>query len=160
MRLNAVVVELPPLRQRRADIGVFLSHFLQQHSGGRPPSLDPRLLEDLLLYRWSGNVRELELTVRKLLVMHGHEPKLKRGMLPETMRPPAPAASASRGGPAVERRQHDLLRLVAELKSNGQNLARAAETIGVSRQRAYRLLDGRSVTELIASPDFGPPEGG
>jgi transcriptional regulator with PAS, ATPase and Fis domain len=159
MRLNGLVLELPPLRERRADIGVMLGYFLKQHSGGRPPALEPRLLEDLLLYAWPGNVRELELTVRKLLVLHGHDPKLRRSMLPDAMQTTAPPAHVSSGVPDAERRQHDLSRLVRELRNNGQNLARAAEAIGVSRQRAYRLLDGRSVTELVASPEFEATEG-
>jgi sigma-54 dependent transcriptional regulator, acetoin dehydrogenase operon transcriptional activator AcoR len=159
MRLNGLVVHLPPLRERRADIGVLLGYFLKQHSGGRPPALEPRLLEDLLLYAWPGNVRELELTVRKLLVLHGHEPRLRRSMLPESMRTQATPPEPVRGPAEGERREHDLSRLVRELKSNGQNVARAAEAIGVSRQRAYRLLDGRSVTELIASQEFDAVEG-
>ncbi|HEY3495222.1 MAG TPA: sigma 54-interacting transcriptional regulator [Polyangiaceae bacterium] len=157
MRLNGLIVELPPLRERRADIGVLLGYFLERHSGGRPPTLEPRLLEDLLLYAWPGNVRELELVVRKLVVLHGHEPRLRRSMLPAEMRtaPPPPV----RALPDCERRDHDLSRLVHELKRNNQNLARAAESIGVSRQRAYRLLDGRSVGELVALPEFDAPEG-
>ncbi|HEX5101219.1 MAG TPA: sigma 54-interacting transcriptional regulator, partial [Polyangiaceae bacterium] len=99
MRLNGLVVELLPLRERRADIGVLLGYFLKQHSGGRPPSLEPRLLEDLLLYPWPGNVRELELTVRRLLVLHGHELKLRRHMLPESMRLVHPGGSAGRVAP-------------------------------------------------------------
>ena len=80
-------------------------------------------------------------------------------MLPEPMRTEPPPPDPVRGAPEGERRQHDLARLVRELKQNGQNLARAAESIGVSRQRAYRLLDGRSVTELVASPEFDATEG-
>jgi len=159
MRLNGVVVELPPLRERRADIGVLLGYFLSRHAGGRPPALEPRLLEGLVLYAWPGNTRELELTVRKLLVLHGHEARLRYSMLPGPMRTEPARPDVVRGAAAGERRTHDLTRLVRELKTNGQNLARAAESIGVSRQRAYRLLDGRSVGELVASSDFDAPEG-
>jgi transcriptional regulator of acetoin/glycerol metabolism len=157
MRLNGLVLELPPLRARRLDISVLLSYFLNQHSGGRPPALEPRLVEDLLLYDWPGNVRELELTVRKLLILHGHEPKLRRTMLPDAMKRLAPESVPEKSTADGDRREHDLSRLVIELKKNGQNLARAAKAIGVSRQRAYRLLGGKSVAEVVsAAPDRTP----
>jgi transcriptional regulator with AAA-type ATPase domain len=171
MRLNGLVVELPPLRARRVDIAVLLSHFLRQHSGGRPPALETRLVEDLLLYSWPGNVRELELTVRKLLILHGHEPKLRRHMLPSSMRNTTSAFGPERirdraidagnsGATASNRREHEFSKLVRELKNNGNNLTRAAVAIGVSRQRAYRLLGGKSVAEVVAaSPDEAPQSG-
>jgi len=50
-------VTVTPLRQRRLDVGLLFRHFLDHHSGGRSPEIDPRLLECLLTYDWPGNVR-------------------------------------------------------------------------------------------------------
>jgi sigma-54 dependent transcriptional regulator, acetoin dehydrogenase operon transcriptional activator AcoR len=154
MRLSGLVLALPPLRARREDIAELFQSFLAQHSGGRAPDIEQRLLEDVMLYSWPGNVRQLELVARQLLALHGHEPQLQREMLPEAVQrtasgdatQPLPVTraepSALGSAPAAgDRRDHDLRRLRAELERNGGNVKQAASAIGISRQRAYRLLD-------------------
>jgi DNA-binding NtrC family response regulator len=153
-RLAGVSIVIPPLSQRRADIPVLLAHFLRQHSGGRPPGVDGRLLEHLLLQPWPGNVRELELLARRLLALRGQEAVLRRSMLdearPATL-PPKPLAARRRSSEDAE---PDLQRLRERFAEHG-NLSRAAQEAGISRQRAYRLLQGRSAKDLAeeAAPD-------
>ena len=53
-------------------------------------------------------------------------------------------------GPEADRGREDLERLASKLRHNGANLSRACAELGISRQRAYRLLEGRSVRELLA----------
>lgn len=158
MRLRGLVLVLPPLRTRRADIAVLFDCFLKRYSGGRPPLVEPKMLEEVLSHDFPGNVRELELLVQQLLVLHGHEPVLRRAMLPEAMRrsfPPDPAPPT--GEATQDRREHDLRRLVGKLRENGGNIARAAASLGLSRQRAYRLLNGRSRSDLM---EENAPESG
>jgi transcriptional regulator with GAF, ATPase, and Fis domain len=144
MRLCGLVLTLPPLRKRREDIPPLVQTFLERHTGGRAPSVEPRLLERLLCYDWPGNVRELELLLRQLVALHGHEPTLRRSMLPPELSLGSAARSSSR--PLSEERgrdQEELERLTAELSNNGGNVARAAASVGISRSRAYRLLGDR-----------------
>ena len=84
-RLDGLSVRLPPLRERPAEIPYLFAHLLLDHSGSRPPEVDVRLVERLCLYDWPFNVRELVLLVKRLLVLHGAEPVLKLGHLPERM---------------------------------------------------------------------------
>lgn len=60
-RLAVVEIGLPPLRERREDIPLLCSHFLQKHSR-RPVqvSISPQVMSAFLAYDWPGNVRELE----------------------------------------------------------------------------------------------------
>jgi transcriptional regulator of acetoin/glycerol metabolism len=151
MRLSGLTLRLPPLRERRVDVAITFSYFLKAHSGGRAPAVEPRLLEALMLHEWPGNVRELELTAKRLLLLHGHEPALRRSMLPELARNAVKsAATRPSHAPNRTKSEHDSARLAAELRANGGNLARASEAVGISRQRAYRLLSGRTVSEFIA----------
>ncbi len=60
-RLSGATLELPPLRERRSDTGCLFAYFLGKLSGGRPPRVDAKLLERLLLYHWPNNIRELAL---------------------------------------------------------------------------------------------------
>ncbi|HQU85793.1 MAG TPA: sigma-54 dependent transcriptional regulator [Pyrinomonadaceae bacterium] len=61
-RLNAVTIQLPPLRDRIEDIPLLAEHFASQvyTSSGRIPAFSPSALEVLQKYNWQGNVRELE----------------------------------------------------------------------------------------------------
>ena len=152
-RLAGISITVPPLASRRVDIPILLGHFLRQHSGGRPPGVDGRLLEHLLLSPWPGNVRELELLARRLLALRGQEPILRRSML-EAGRSaatiPAKAAGRRRGS---EDATPDLQRLRERFAEHG-NLSRAAQEAGISRQRAYRLLAGRSPRDLLDSAEL------
>ena len=71
-RLSAVSLRLPPLRQRQEDITVLTDFFLAKYAAalGRPkPSLSARTLDVLRNYRWPGNIRELENTVKRIVAL-------------------------------------------------------------------------------------------
>jgi hypothetical protein len=155
MRLQGVVLTLPPLRERRVDTGLLFQHFLRRF-GATNMTVEARVLEQILVHPWPGNVRELELFVRKILTLNADEPVLRRSMLPEAMQPPRQTKPPPEGGPpSLDRKEHDLGALTRELEKNGGNVAAAAATIGISRQRAYRLMEGRSVEELSKLRDKG-----
>jgi len=70
-RINVVKVEIPPLRNRLADIPELVRHFVAELSSrsGRPsPSISPLALDVLMAHRWPGNVRELENAIEHALV--------------------------------------------------------------------------------------------
>jgi transcriptional regulator with PAS, ATPase and Fis domain len=70
-RLNVIHITLPPLRERREDIPVFLQYFLRcygERHRVRPPDLAPDALAVLLDYDWPGNVRELKNLAERLVV--------------------------------------------------------------------------------------------
>jgi transcriptional regulator of acetoin/glycerol metabolism len=113
------------------------------------------LLEHLLLQPWPGNVRQLELLARRQLALRGQDPVLRRSMIedqrPATIPPAKPVARRR----TSEEAEPDLQRLRERFAAHG-NLSRAAQEAGISRQRAYRLLQGRSPKELL---DTGEVEG-
>ena len=151
-RLAGMSVLLPTLRERRTDVAPLFQHFINHYSGGRPPELEAKLIEALCVYDWPSNVRELEQLSRRLLAVHGLEPILKRSLLPAELLaclPSAPESIPPAGRESSERRDHDLQRLVAALRKTRGNVASAAALLGLSRQRAYRLLAGRTATELL-----------
>lgn len=153
-RLDGVTVRLPPLRERRAEIPYLFSRLVLDHAGGRPPAIDARLVERLCLYDWPFNVRELTLLVKKLLVLHGAEPALRVTHLPERMQP-APEGAPARAAPSAAPdpkagAEVDAAALLAALRASGGNVARAAAALGISRQRAYRLMQGQPEVDLDA----------
>ncbi|AEF99317.1 nitrogen regulation protein NR(I) [Methylomonas methanica] len=71
-RLNVIRIHIPPLRERRQDIGLLMRHFLYQSArelGTEVKTLKPEAETFLSNLRWPGNVRQLENTCRWLTVM-------------------------------------------------------------------------------------------
>ena len=71
-RLNVIMLELPPLRQRREDVPLLSQHFLKfyaEENGTETPSLSPEALRVLMDYEWPGNVRELENAMERGVVL-------------------------------------------------------------------------------------------
>jgi two-component system response regulator AtoC len=128
-RLDVIRIEVPPLRERRADIPLLCEQFLRLYAEKYKSAvrvLPADVLEAFVAYDWPGNVRELENAVRRYLIL----PSLK-GSLPARAEPagaaadPGPTArAATRGTPGAS------LRSVA---------ARAAEE--AERQLVQRVLE-------------------
>jgi two-component system nitrogen regulation response regulator NtrX len=71
-RLNVVPIHVPPLRERREDIPLLISHFvsvLTRREGVAPRVLAPEAVERLTHLDWPGNVRELRNTIERLLIL-------------------------------------------------------------------------------------------
>ena len=71
-RLNVFPVHIPPLRERKEDIPLLVAHFIKKYNqaiGKNVTGIHPKALEVLLDYRWYGNVRELENTVERAIVL-------------------------------------------------------------------------------------------
>jgi transcriptional regulator of acetoin/glycerol metabolism len=156
-RLDGLTQRLPPLRERRAEVPYLFTRLLVQGSGSRPPEVEARVVERLCLYDWPFNVRELSLLVKRLLVLHGAEELLKVKHLPPRLHGEAtPAGHASApSNAAAELESPDLARLLEALRASNGNVARAAQALGISRQRAYRMMQGRPEVDLEALREPG-----
>ena len=75
-RLNVIVIDIPPLRERVEDIPPLIDHFkrkLSEEFHREYPALDSTVIDRFMVYRWPGNVRELENTLERLLVLTDKE---------------------------------------------------------------------------------------
>lgn len=71
-RLNVVPLHLPPLRERREDIGLLVRHFMRQHARELDKTIkdvSPEAMKLFLEYDWPGNVRELQNVLERVMVM-------------------------------------------------------------------------------------------
>jgi DNA-binding NtrC family response regulator len=83
-RLNVFPLMMPSLRERKEDIPALANHFLKKYSGEerkQVPELSAKAVEELLQYDWPGNIRELENTIQRNVV-------LSKGPLIETLEIP------------------------------------------------------------------------
>jgi DNA-binding NtrC family response regulator len=164
-RLNAVVIVVPPLRERVAEIAPLARQFAIEASRGlgrvRGPAFEPAAMELLEKYTWPGNVRELRNVVeRAVLLCEGHDtvtvahlPHEKMGrVLPvrdsQRMRvrpPPVPATPPSGAEtipPAMVRGDDDgRAKVVAALERCRGNQTHAAKMLGVSRRTLITKME-------------------
>jgi two-component system response regulator PilR (NtrC family) len=149
-RLNVIQLRLPPLRERREDLPLFLAHFLARFAAelGRPaPRLSAEAERALLTWDWPGNVRELSNVVERAVTL-SDGPVIELAALPPAMRGPLePLAGAERAELPeagidleghLERIERDLL--AQALARTDGNKTEAARLLSLSfRQFRYRL---------------------
>jgi two-component system response regulator AtoC len=147
-RLNVLTIQVPALRERREDIPLLVDHFIQRYNqrlGTRVTGLDAQASKLVYDYRWSGNVRELENSVERAMVL-ADAPVLRLADLPERLlEPQDPVKAELAGGDlsvkrAVRRIEETLIRRALE-KTKG-NRTRAAELLEIShRALLYKIKD-------------------
>ncbi len=79
-RLNVVTIHIPPLRERREEIPIFLDFFLRKYSefyGKQPPPFTEYAMSRMMEYSWPGNIRELENLVKRYVIV-GNEAQIIR----------------------------------------------------------------------------------
>jgi transcriptional regulator of acetoin/glycerol metabolism len=142
-RLDGITVHLPPLRKRRGDVPALFSRIFSALDAGQSPALEADFVEHLCLYDWPFNVREVVLLAKRLRVVSGENASLRARDLPVRM-----TEASQLGDPAHGRNESepaDLPALIVALRVSQGNVAQAAAVLGISRQRAYRLMQGKSV---------------
>ena len=146
-RLNAMTVHLPPLRERREDIGPLARAFLlasARELGRRFRTLDPAALWLLEQQPWPGNVRELKASLARAVLMHEGEvlgPE-HLGHLAGAARPPRTLSSA--GGPVPTLEEVELAHIRRVLDLSGGNRTLAAQRLGITRQTLTKRIGGAS----------------
>ncbi len=71
-RLNVLPLHIPPLRERKEDIPLLIQHFIGKYNQAMNKNvkdIDHRAMETLMNYKWYGNVRELENTIERAIVL-------------------------------------------------------------------------------------------
>jgi DNA-binding NtrC family response regulator len=155
-RLDGITVHLPSLRQRKEDVPHLFSHLLRELTQGRAPAVESEVVERLCLHDWPFNVRELVQLVRQILVLYPNESLLRAQHLPArigaqpvgSLQVKTAGKSASQGGVVVALTPGEPVELpafMAALRASGGNVARASAMLGITRQRAYRLMASHAV---------------
>jgi DNA-binding NtrC family response regulator len=131
-RLNVLPLAVPPLRERRDDIGELAEYFVRKYAPKSPPGqfcLSAELRARLQEHTWPGNIRELENCIRRVLAF-------SRGPIldPESLDVPAAPRGPQQCLPPAPVSFRDMERQLVEktLESTGGNRTRAAEILGIS----------------------------
>jgi len=169
-RLNVLVIRLPPLRQRKQDIPLLLSHFIGLACAQGLPQVWPGddVTRALFSYDWPGNVRELKHCVDRLAAMHSGG-VLQMADLPSALQyqqaagsPPnfsdilhqQPVLEFHHGpiSPVISISESERQAIIIALAETGGARTRAARLLGIGRTTLYRKMkqyglraSGRSV---------------
>jgi two-component system, NtrC family, response regulator GlrR len=139
-QLDGVKIRLPPLRRRVVEIPALFRHLYRRHGRGVVPPLSTEMVERLCLYDWPCNVREMVLLLLRLISLHGEEERLRSAHLPPRMLP-ADLDNRTTSPVLPQSSGLDVPLVLDAVREAGGNMTRAADRLGISRERAYRLLD-------------------
>jgi transcriptional regulator with PAS, ATPase and Fis domain len=137
-RLSVVEIVVPPLRERREDVALLASVFLEREcaeQGREPLRLSREALEELTGYAWPGNIRELQnLCARWAITVTGSE--VRAADVPAHVRRRAPGPES--GGPSLRGREDAIIRQA--LADTGGQVAEAARRLGINKTTIYRRM--------------------
>jgi DNA-binding NtrC family response regulator len=161
-RLAGFELVLPPLVERREDLGTIITHLLDRLSPDREVALTPDAARALLRHAWPRNVRELEKVLEAALALAGggdldvvHLPAavadgvprsgihvIPRDLTPAPAPIPAPIAAAIRAPAAASPPDDDPRRaeLIAALRAHGGNVSAVARALGKPRSQIQRWM--------------------
>ena len=144
-RLMVFPITLPPLRERKEDIPLLVSHFIEifDKNAAKVKSISKEAMELLMNYSWPGNIRELENVIERAVVLcEGDTINLSH-------LPIGTGSSAVTEGPALSENRLGTSKIVAleevecealkrALDIAGRNISKAAKELGIGRATFYR----------------------
>ncbi|MEW5976870.1 MAG: sigma-54 dependent transcriptional regulator [Acidobacteriota bacterium] len=147
-RLKVVIINLPPLRQRRGDIALLLDHFVRRYGAAspRPIAVHDSVYPMLARYGWPGNVRELENSVERAIALSSSGILTPDDFPDEVRQQEAPLPlSTKRAKTYCTLAEMERDYVLEVLQATGQNVSRAAEVLDIDRRTLYRILERHGI---------------
>jgi transcriptional regulator with PAS, ATPase and Fis domain len=139
-RINTVEINLPPLRKRIEDIPLLIEHYLQIYNkkyNKHVRGISKSALDKLENYFWPGNIRELEHTIERVIIMCESET-----LQPDDFYFPSIDSKESYNEPEnYHLEETEKLLIIKAVSKHGGNLTKAAKELGLTRASLYRRLE-------------------
>jgi DNA-binding NtrC family response regulator len=139
-RINTVEINMPPLRRRSEDIVILAKHFAKMYAGKYlKPTMDfeASALQKLKSYNYPGNVRELQYTIERAVIMADDHVLRPDDLIFSILETPADTPVDNDNVPLSIMEKNAILKVIE--KHNG-NITRAAKELGLTRTALYRRL--------------------
>ncbi|GGH80481.1 DNA-binding NtrC family response regulator [Filimonas zeae] len=140
-RINTVEITIPPLRKRGDDIGLLAKHFCKIYTSKylKPNiELSNSAIEKLKQYHFPGNVRELQYTIERAVIMAEGDELQARDLLFSPLEAPAAVKEDDSDLKLSTMERNTILKVIE--KHNG-NISKAAKELGLTRTALYRRLN-------------------
>jgi Nif-specific regulatory protein len=140
-RLNVVPIYIPPLRERKEDIPILASHFLEvfkrEHS--KEVTLSPEVMSAFMNYQWRGNVRELQNVIERMVILDRDGILDLEDLPPEiTGKKESKSIPQTTNGKSIWEVERELIE--SALRETGGVIKEAAKRLGMTpRQVSYRI---------------------
>ena len=136
-RLNVIRILVPPLRERRGDVGLLAQHFLKKYNGryGQQSRLTKSGLKAMTGYTWPGNVRQLQHLMERLSIL------APEGRIDDAAVREAIEAGETREHATETLADTEIEQIRRVLAATGGNKSRAAKVLGIERKTLYRKLE-------------------
>lgn len=141
-RINTVEINVPPLRERGSDILLLANYFLRQYCQKYQKtdmSLDPGAESKLLQYKYPGNVRELQYTIERAVIMADGNTLQTKDILFSPIEQQITTESSNIDSVNLGALEKATIMRVIEQHSG--NISRAAKELGITRTALYRRLN-------------------
>jgi transcriptional regulator with PAS, ATPase and Fis domain len=158
-RLNVLLLVMPPLRERREDVGMLADYFIAKYvkkSNTRSKTLSPEARVCLANYDWPGNVRELENAIEHALVLSASD-VIQPEDLPESIleKGLTPCTEGAKYHIQVKELKKQLI--VEALEQTNRNYTEAALVLGVHVNYLHRLIRNLDLKDTLhSSPSLRP----
>jgi transcriptional regulator with PAS, ATPase and Fis domain len=139
-RINTVEIVVPPLRKREGDIILLAKHFAAMYAAKylKPvPGFDSKAIEKLKHYNFPGNVRELQYTMERAVIMSEGEVLSAADLIFSPIESAVQEKTETRDMNLGVVEKNTILRVIE--KHNG-NISKAAKELGITRTALYRRL--------------------
>lgn len=136
-RLSIVPITIPPLRERVSDIPLLVNHFLRKFQKGRiSVRVEPKVLEQLKTFSWSGNIRELANVVQQMMLFRRRGTITLEDLPPYLYSKEAGVHDKGEGKIQLMRMISDLEKkwIVSKLKEADGNQEKATKLLGITRK--------------------------
>ncbi len=147
-RLNVYAIELPPLRERKADI-VYLANYYREmfnmELNKKITGITPRAMEVLKNYYWPGNVRELRNVILRATLTAQTQIDVKH--FPTNIIKPGLAQVNITFKPGIPLSEVEKTMIIQTLKAVRGNKLKAASILGISRRSLYNKLEEYQISE-------------
>jgi DNA-binding NtrC family response regulator len=137
-RINTIVIEIPPLRDRGEDIILLAEHFLKEYAGKYEKfylKFSSKTLDKLMKYNWPGNVRELRHTVEKAVILCDADV-----LTPDDFIISHPTPQTNHQEKASTFAEIEKLAVEIALRNNNGNVLKASKELGLARQTMYNKM--------------------
>ncbi|MCB0308331.1 MAG: sigma-54-dependent Fis family transcriptional regulator [Bdellovibrionales bacterium] len=160
-RLNVLPLHIPALRERKEDIPILLEHFIDKINAkikGHVKGVTPEALQVLMDYDWPGNIRELENSLERAMILVTGD-LITIDNLPKSVKTSALSRSAAFVATADELSIKKLSRLLEEdlivkaLKKAKGNRTRAAKFLEISHRALLYKLKKYKLEQKISTPE-------
>jgi DNA-binding NtrC family response regulator len=143
-RLNVIPIFVPPLRERKDDIPLLASHFLQKFTHEKKKevaSISPEVMETLLAHSWPGNVRELENILEHAIIIAKKDQILPKDLPQHFLQKPLPAQQL------VSLQDYERSLILRTLKETNWNKHQTSKRLKINRSTLYGKMKRYGLTK-------------